>query len=100
MTYTPTGLSLTFPVERYRPGPDQSITDIERLRRWRLDAGLPESPVGDMTLEETLEFDGITFPLDADEIRSLNSFYDLRETWGTLSLTIRGGTAWETDASP
>ena len=63
-------------------------------------AGLPKPPVGDMTLEETPEFDGITFVLDADEIRSLNIFYDMRETWGTLTLTTTGGTAWETEASP
>jgi hypothetical protein len=94
------GRSLTFPVERYRPGLDSSITDIDALRQWRIDAGLPASPTDEMSLAESLEFDGIDFPLDDEELRLLSGFYDVREPIGTLTLTSVDGTDWEANYNP
>ena len=72
--------------------------DVER--QWRIDAGLPESPTDDLSLAESLEFDGIDFPLDDGEIRSLNGFYDVREPIGSLTLTSANGIDWEANYSP
>jgi len=96
----PAGLSLIFPVERYRPGLDNSISDVEALRQWRLDAGLPESPTDELSLEESLELDGVDFPLEADELTLLNNFYDVRESLGTLTLTTADGSDWESVYAP
>ncbi len=88
-------------VLRRRPGLDTSIADLDDLRQWRLDAGLTESPFGDeISLEESLEMDGIDFPLDADEVEHLNNYYDVQEPYGTLTLSTADGIVWETVYTP
>jgi hypothetical protein len=53
-----------------------------------------------MSLAESLEFDGIDFPLDDEELRLLSGFYDVREPIGTLTLTSVDGTDWEANYNP
>jgi hypothetical protein len=89
------GMVLTFDVLRYRPGLDESITDIEALEIWHSDAGLPEQQ--DPSLEELIASMGIDFPLDADELDSLQSYFNVKEPYGTLALSSEDGAAWSAD---
>jgi hypothetical protein len=82
----------SFPVERRLPGLDASIANVEAVAQWQFDAGLPESPFGDMALEESLELVGSIF-------RSTTKSFDFSMAstmpFGTLTLTSSDGTEWE-----
>jgi len=89
------GIVVSFDVLRYRPGLDESMTDIEVLKTWLSDAGMAEQQ--DPSLEELLETMGVDFPLDADEVTNLNSFFNVKEAYGTLALSSEDGVAWSAD---
>lgn len=52
-----------------------------------------------MNLEESLELGGIDFPLDDDEVRHLIGLYDVREPFGTLTMTTTNSIDWEASFS-
>ncbi|MEX2651155.1 MAG: hypothetical protein WD473_01750 [Acidimicrobiia bacterium] len=90
---TARGLTLTYDVERYRPGLDSSITDLADLQHWVIDAGWTEGDADE--LGEMLEGMGVIFPLDEAEIQELTGGLDMREPIGILTLTSSDGTDWE-----
>ncbi|HLF42527.1 MAG TPA: hypothetical protein VJA46_03245 [Acidimicrobiia bacterium] len=92
------GLTLTYDVERYRPGLDASMTDLAGLQHWVIDAGWTEGDADE--LGEVLEGMGVDFPLDEAEIQELTGGLDLREPFGTLTLTSSDGTNWATIYTP
>lgn len=93
------GLSLTLRVWRYRPG-IEDLTSVEDLRTWLLAAGQEPDPDDDVTLEDSLEYLDVDFPVDAEEIHSLESYYSLREDYGTLILTSSDGYNWSAEYRP
>jgi hypothetical protein len=92
------GISITFNVQHYRPGLDESITSIEGLAQWLADAGQAEQV--DPSLGELVSGFGIDFPLDAEEVRELNSFFNLEEPFGTFTVTSTDGIGWNASYKP
>lgn len=86
------GISITFNVLHFRPGLDESITSLAALEQWLADAGQPEQT--DPSLGELLEVDGVDFPLDVEELKYLNSWFDIEEPFGTLTVSSTDGIRW------
>jgi hypothetical protein len=91
-------ISITFNVLHHRPGLDESITSVEDLAQWLADAGQAEQV--DPSLGELVSGFGIDFPLDAEEVRELNSFFNLEEPFGTFTVTSTDGIGWNASYKP
>jgi hypothetical protein len=91
-------ISVGFDVLRYRPGLDETITNVEELEQWLADAGQQKQT--DPSLGELLELNGVDFPLDAEELKYLNSSFSVKEPYGTLTLSSTDGSEWAAEYQP
>jgi hypothetical protein len=91
--------SLELRVWRYRPG-IEDLTSVEELRAWLVDAGEDPDLDDDFSLEDNLESLDVDFPVDAEEIKTLRSYYSLHEDYGTLILSSSDGVSWLAEYRP
>lgn len=93
------GASLELRVWRFRPG-IEDLASVEDLRSWLVDAGQDPDLDDDFSLEDNLAYLDVDFPLDAEEIHTLEGYYSSQEDYGTLIMTSPDGYDWFAEYRP